>query len=322
MDELRDHEMDKSHRESHRAHRNSMIKLTPLSLPERVVRAIIRYWPLPRGRTRITNILTNWVSLPSSATFEFDYGVFVDTSLANWPNGYRSLFLHGRMEDSELRVWECVLERGDAVIDCGANYGYWTLVSSRLVGQSGSVFAFEGNPPTASRLEQNVQASSCSNVRVYKCAVAAQEGTAFIHTAKENPIAGHASLHPHEGWQWDEPTPIQQVAVDSIASSELWPTVRLIKLDIEGAELSALRGMERLIKRDQPFITVEWNTAAANGFGYHPREIIQYLLDLGYTLATPRNGRFQPGTQPAENEVSMMWFVPRDENVRKTDPAR
>jgi len=264
-------------------------------------------------------MLTGWVSLPSSATFDFDYGVFVDTSLASWPNGYRTLFLHGCMDDSELRAWDRLVRRGDAVIDCGANYGYWTLVSSRLVGHNGSVFAFEANPPTANRLEQNVHASSCSNVRVYRFAVAAELGNAFIHTANDNPIAGHASLHAHDGWQWGEPTSIQQVTVDSIATSEQWPAVRLVKLDIEGAELSALRGMEHLIQRDQPFITVEWNTSAANGFGYHPREIIEYLVDLGYTLAKPSNDRFKSCGQPGENEVSMMWFVPRNEKVTKLD---
>ncbi len=275
----------------------------------------MRNWPFSRGRTRITNILTRWVSLPHSATFEFDYGVFVDASLANWPNGYRTLFLHGRMDDNELTVWEQLLRPGDAVVDCGANYGWWTLVSSRLVGPRGSVFAFEANPPTAERLEHNVRASECANVHIHKVAVAAEQGIAFIHTAKQNPIAGHASLHPHDGWDWEEPTPVEQVTVDGVAFQEQWPVIRLIKLDIEGAELSALRGMKQLIRRDRPYVTVEWNVSAAGGFGYHPKAIIEYLSALGYSLAAPCNGEFQAGRQPGEGDVTMMWFVPGAETA-------
>ena len=295
--------------------------LTPLTVAHRIVRAIVRHWPFPRGRTRITNMLTRLVPFPNSATFEFDYGVFVDTSLANWPNGYRVLFLHGRMDDHELEVWKRLLRHGDAVIDCGANYGYWTLVSSRLVGPNGWVFAFEANPPTANRLEQNVGASACSNVRVYRVAVAAEEGTAFIHNAKDNPIAGHASLHPHVGWQWGEAMPIQQVLVDAISQTEQWPAIRLIKLDIEGAELSALRGMGGLISKSQPYITVEWNKSAAAGFGYHPRAIIDYLRTHGYVLAAPSDGGFQSCYEPAEDDVTMMWFVPHSEQSAGPESA-
>lgn len=316
MDDVRDGVAGRSHRQNNRTrHQVSPATLTPLSMRQRFVKSLVRNWPFSRGRTRITNILTRWVSLPSSATFEFDYGVFVDASLANWPNGYRTLFLHGRMDDNELKVWERLLRPGDAVVDCGANYGWWTLVSSRLVGPRGSVFAFEANPPTAERLEQNVRASGAANVKIYKVAVAAERGVAFIHTAKQNPIAGHASLHTHAGWDWDEPTPVEQLAVDGVAFQEQWPVIRLIKLDIEGAELSSLQGMQQLIRRDRPYVTVEWNVSAAGGFGYHPRAIVEYLTDLGYSLAAPCNGGFQAGRQPGEGDVSMMWFVPDAENT-------
>lgn len=248
------------------------------------------------------------MSIPERGTFTFDYGTFVDTPLAAWPNGYRELLLHGSMDHKELAVWRSLIRPGDAVVDGGANYGYWTLVASRLTGPQGRVFSFEANPTTARRLSANIAASNCSNVDVYSFALGAEEGTAEIHAAADNPIAGHASLHRHEGWQWSESVTVRLARMDDVAATDNWPRIRLIKLDIEGAELSALRGMERILRRDNPYLTIEWNTSAADGFGYHPRETVEFLRQLDFELVQPTSGGFVAAEMPREADVTMMWF--------------
>lgn len=254
------------------------------------------------------------MTIPDHGTFAFDYGTFVDTPLAAWPNGYRELLLHGSMDHKELAVWRSLIRPGDAVVDGGANYGYWTLVASRLTGPQGRVFSFEANPTTAKRLSANVAASNCGNVDVYAFALGAEEGTAEIHAAADNPIAGHASLHRHEGWQWSESVKVRLARMDDVSATNNWPRIRLIKLDIEGAELSALRGMERILHVDRPYLTVEWNSSAAAGFGYHPRETVAFLRQLDFELVQPNQGRFTAAEMPCEDDVTMMWF--RDRHLR------
>jgi FkbM family methyltransferase len=248
--------------------------------------------------------------MPDRATFAFDYGTFVDTSLAESPNGYRELFLYGSMEKNELAAWKRIVRPGDAVIDGGANYGYWTLVASRLVGPAGKVFSFEANPPTAERLQANVEASAATNVSVYRIALAADDGVATINNACSNTIGGHASLRRHEGWAWGESTEVRTTAADSLASLDHWPRIRLIKLDIEGAELSALRGMADLIERDRPVLTVEWNAAAAAGFDYHPRDIVAFLQSRGYTPMVPSKTSFTRCPALRDDAVAMPWYFP------------
>jgi FkbM family methyltransferase len=259
---------------------NAAPNLSPLSAQLQLARAIVRYYPFKRGKWRLTDLMTRLVTIPEQATFAFDYGVFVDTSLAEWPNGYRELFLYGSMEPSELAIWRRILRPGDAVIDGGANYGYWTLVASKFVGPTGRVFSFEANPPTAARLETNVAASSVKNVVVYPIGLAGTKGIAAINNARFNAIGGHASLRRHAAWMWDDSTEIRTTTVDAISNQEKWPQIRLIKLDIEGSELSALQGMRQVIERDRPYLTVEWNAASAGAFGYHPREVVALLQSL------------------------------------------
>lgn len=298
-------------------------QLTPLSPALSLGRAILRSYPFARGSWRLNQLVTRAVSMPDRATFAFDYGTFVDTSLSEWPDGYRELFLYGSMEKTELAAWKRILRPGDAVIDGGANYGYWTMVASRLVGPTGKVFSFEANPPTAVRLQANVEASGATNVSIYRVALAAEDGVATINNACSNTIGGHASLRRHEGWAWSESTEIRTTAADSLASLDQWPRIRLIKLDIEGAELAALRGMANLIERDRPVLTVEWNAAAAAAFEYHPRDIVRFLESLRYDIVVNRGGWLVPGVVPAESAICMLWFRPRvDSDFRVRDAAK
>lgn len=287
--------------------------LTPLSPALRLGRAILRSYPFARGSWRLNQLVTRAVSIPDRATFKFDYGTFVDTSLAEWPDGYRELFLYGSMEKTELAAWKRIVRPGDAVIDGGANYGYWTLVASRLVGPAGKVFSFEANPPTAARLQANVEASGAMNVCIYRVALAAEDGVATINNACSNTIGGHASLRRHKGWAWGESTEIRTTAADSLASLNQWPRIRLIKLDIEGAELSALRGMADLIERDRPVLTVEWNAAAAAAFDYHPREIAAFLKSRGYTPMVASKTSFRRCPAVRDDAVTMLWYFPPTE---------
>ena len=287
-----------------------MPSLTRFSVPVQVGRAVLRNYPFSRGRWRLSQLFLKSFALPQSATFAFDYGTFVDTSLAEWPNGYRDLFLFGRIECEELAVWQRIVRPGDAVVDGGANYGYWTLVASNLVGPQGRVFSFEANPPTADRLTQNVSASGVSNVSIHRIALADCEGFAEINNAADNAIGGHASLHRHSGWAWGESVRVPTAAADAVAKRDSWPQIRLIKLDIEGGELSAISGMREVIARDRPYLSVEWNVAAAAAFGYHPVEIVRLLTAEGYDICAARNGHLEPCGQPSNSAVTMLWFVP------------
>jgi FkbM family methyltransferase len=262
------------------------------------------------------------MTIPDRGTFTFNFGTFVDTPLAAWPNGYRELFLHGNMDLKELRVWHRILRRGDAIVDGGANYGYWTLVASRMTGPQGHVFAFEANPATARRLSANVTASNCGNVNVYSFALGAEEATAEIHAAADNPIAGHASLHRHDGWQWSESVKVRLARMDDVAATDNWPQIRLIKLDIEGAELSALRGMADILRRDRPYLTVEWNVSAAEGFGYHPRETVAFLSLFGLELVQPTDNGFIAADLPGQADVTMMWFRHCQMNAIQKSPCK
>jgi FkbM family methyltransferase len=139
---------------------------------------------------------------------------------------------------------------GDIVVDGGANLGYATSVLAARVGPQGKVFSFEPNPRAFAQLAQNISLWENRGQRGFffplQQALGAQSGTATLHVpASSDWNGGRARIESHP---IDEPgsrAEVRVVALDDVfANGE---RVSVVKLDLEGFELEALRGMERMI---------------------------------------------------------------------------
>src|SRR5439155_26860256 len=84
------------------------------------------------------------------------------------------------------------------------------------------------------------------------------------------------------------------VRLDDYADAHDVTSLRLIKLDVEGAEFSALRGGETLLRRHHPLLLVELNYSTARAFGYHPREMLTWLQELDYQTYRIARGALKP----------------------------
>lgn len=144
------------------------------------------------------------------------------------------------------------LVNGDCVIDCGANHGLHTRQLSSIVGPSGLVHAFEPNP----ELFLNLMKIN-PNVRLWPFAVG--EGLAIGRLHVPLGLDGWASLHdirPILKERQFKMFSTLQVNLDSLDELHERP-IRFVKIDVERHELSALKGMLRIIRKFKPIIIFE-----------------------------------------------------------------
>jgi FkbM family methyltransferase len=176
------------------------------------------------------------------------------------------------------------VHRGDTVLDIGANYGYFTLLLSDLVGPSGRVHAFEPVPTTWQRLNDTVRSSALfTNVTLHRAAVSASDGMATIHLPGED--SGQASLRRQDSGSWEHHSQVETFTVPTVALDTHESTARpiaFIKCDVEGAELPALQGMVRSLTRWQPLLLLEVCGAWTRSFGYKPADVFRFLRAHGY----------------------------------------
>ncbi|HYH82248.1 MAG TPA: FkbM family methyltransferase [Longimicrobium sp.] len=283
-----------------------------LPLRLRVARALLRGWPLPRGRDRVERLLLGgFRRWPERADVPFAFGTLVDASLSAWPLGYRELFLHGQMEPSQVAVWRAVLRPGDVVVDGGANWGYWTLVAAALVRPGGRVFAFEPLPDTAAALRRNLEASGAPEVTLVQAGLDARPGTLALHVFADDPSGGFTSAGVPGALRPLRSVSVPAESLDDFAAREGVHPV-LVKLDVEGGERAALLGARGLLAGERaPVVSFEWNEETAASMGYHPRDVLALLTAEGYRAYLPdARGALHPFDPAAEAATPMVWCVP------------
>lgn len=284
------------------------------TIPRRLllVHHLIQLWPFMRGRGRLAQLLLsefNQYPEQARASFRFRFGRFIDAPIASWPRGYKDLFVYGMSEPNEVAVWYRVLEAGTNVVDGGANWGYWSLVASTIVGKDGKVYAFEPVPNTCASLRKNVQASKANNIVVYQAGLTEKPGSGWIYSATDDPIGGQSSFGMCGDRQTKERIECRQITLDEVLHEE---PVHLIKLDIEGGELAALKGSIKILQRtDKPVINFEWNRVTAGALGYQPEAILEFLNRFGYNFYLTNQKGLMPFKEPHDylQWSPMVWAL-------------
>ncbi len=179
-----------------------------------------------------------------------------------------------------------LLRPGDAVIDAGANFGYVTVLAAGLVGPAGRVVAFEPNPAARLYCELNARLNALTRVEVLPLGLWHERG-ALRMTMPAHLLAGARLVPP--GTERGEPMSEEEVelaALDDLIAAGRLPLegCRLVKMDIEGAEPSALDGMSAFLDRALPVILSELNPHCLEFFGRTPLDLYERLAARGYTV--------------------------------------
>jgi len=149
------------------------------------------------------------------------------------------------------------LDEGDIFVDVGANIGYFTVLAGLCVGAAGRVHAVEPDADNAALLARNVALNGLSNVQLHRTAVSDHCGEAPLFRGTSN--SGAHSLLRKNGLTAGPSVPV--VTLDRLLHAE--PRIKLLKIDVQGAEMSVLRGLaERLTAKDaRPAIIMEFSPA-------------------------------------------------------------
>ncbi len=169
--------------------------------------------------------------------------------------------------EPEFQLLSRLVHPGDWVLDIGANVGYYTYRLSELVGADGHVFAFEPIGASAEVLTFVVRFAPHDNVTIFNTAVSDRpEILKFAIGKNEHGLPNYFTARATESGD----RAVFAVRIDSLAFPQ---RVTFIKIDTEGAENAVLRGMEALIERDHPILSIEGDES-----------LEPYLVTCGYRM--------------------------------------
>lgn len=277
----------------------------------RVLRLYIRYSPIRKGKDRLFD-LVRWAVKPRTAIFQprtirTVQGIRMRVDMTDLIQ--RHIYFWGQWEPDETWLLGQVLREGDAFIDIGANLGYFTLLGSHLVGRGGVVFAFDPSPQIRDRLQTNVALNECGNIRILPYAVSDKSGQALFFQHNVNP--GQNSLRSL-GEQAAGVVKVETVTLDELLPAGVAVRARLVKMDIEGAELLALHGMKGLLSRENgPDVVCEITDSFLRPLGGSEADLLSYMKSLGYSGFLVENRRLIPFDASPGQEQYTAFFTKR-----------
>jgi FkbM family methyltransferase len=209
--------------------------------------------------------------IPDGYTFPVDPG-----TLIGW-----NVHFFGSYEPEVRAEIKRRLRPGDTGVDVGANVGWHALLMATLVGPAGRVFAFEPNDSTRARLDAAIRANHLEQVVVDPRAVAGRSGAGTFDA-------------PPAGAFWDGTgrltrdaaggRVVECVTLDAFVADQGIDRLAFVKIDVEGWELSVLRGAAHTLNTLGPAVVFEYDPAYVARCGGSGDELAACLADAGYRL--------------------------------------
>ena len=198
------------------------------------------------------------------------------------------IFLFGaKTHDSEIRLARFLmtnLEAGDVFCDIGAHFGYFTLLASSLVGQTGEVLALEASHSTFGILKKNT--AGAGNVEIFHQAASDKNNVLVFNEFPPLFSEYNSLVLPDTNNAWLKNNPPKKNEVQGIRMDDFFQRAgvrpKLVKIDVEGAEPQVLRGMEAFLKNGTPVLVMEYILGAGQNEAH--RNAVAFAKMLGYQL--------------------------------------
>lgn len=211
-------------------------------------------------------------------------------------------------EKETADLFKKIIKPGMTVVDVGAHIGYFTRIFSRLVGSSGLVLAFEADPKNFEWLQKNT--ARLKNVKNFQLAVTDKAGTVDFYHYEEK--MGVGSLLPNVPLDFKK-TKINVPAsdLDSFFAKLGVSKIDLIKMDIEGGEYTALRGMQNILRQNHDIaLIVEFAPAWVLAAGNTPVSFLNFIESFGFQIFAITKTRLSK-LSPIINGESYKKFIPK-----------
>jgi FkbM family methyltransferase len=237
---------------------------------------VCRNTPEFRGKWR----LVKWLENNKSKCFSLDPFIYSlkGCKMRCDPTTNFHLFIHGPEKNKKIiPIIDKYVKPGQVVVDVGAHSGYFTICLSKAVGDSGKVYAYEASPVIYKELCHTVNENKLTNVSAINKAMSEEIGQVSFFLAP-NWKSEISSLRPGEG----EKINIEATKMDVEFQNE--SPVTFVKIDVEGAEMKVLYGMDSVIRRDHPVMVIEITDKWLKELGHSSIQVFEYLHSHGYKI--------------------------------------
>ena len=266
---------------------------------------LLRKFPY-RTKKKIQNAYVNRVrkSLPNGQLIKEIQGSPMVLNL-NDHGISTELFLTGVHEGNSTNFIRGELKPGMTIVEIGANVGYYTLLESRIIGETGKIIAYEPNPDNFYGLRMNIMLNKLENrTELYPYAVGEKSGVHDFYLADKGNLSSFAvrddRLCHYEKIQ------VKTVALDDVLHEKF----DYFRMDVEGYEWAILAGMKRILSApDAPYgMFIELHSELLKQFDQSAESLVRLVKGYGYEVKKAFfRGHDTPSVSSTEEFLNHPW---------------
>lgn len=222
----------------------------------------------------------------------------------------QQLFWYGHYEKELGELLKKVVRPGDVFLDLGANIGYFSLLVA-INSPSANIISFEPVKDLFQNMNDNISLNNIKNISTINAAAGEinEEKDLFISTPDNS---GMSSFHQPENYSGKKES-VKVVSIDEWFKTSALSKIDIIKLDIEGSELAALKGMKEVLQKQKPILIVEVNPETLLMFNLKPSDLYDYLNQLNFEgFLVLENDSFARLSQCEINQTTNVLFIHRE----------
>lgn len=277
----------------------------PTPLRVSLGRRIIQEYNLSRGKDRLFLTLNSILRFPRETVIDISGSVKLHVDLSDYLQ--RWMFCHKLTDEFDYHMIREILREGDHFVDVGANIGIVSLIASEKIGDTGKVYAIEASPQIRQLLERNIRLNRADNVYVVPFALLDSDREVEFYVSTSGNIGG--SSLSSEG-QKASATVVNGRTFDGLMADGTIGKCDVLKMDIEGAELMALKGMGSLFSNAKPrAVMIEISDELLAEFQGTPGDVINFFLEHGYAWYRAASGGFETVTDLNIKGFNNLWAI-------------
>jgi len=192
----------------------------------------------------------------------------------------RDLFWHGGWEPQETNLIAALVKPGHTILDVGANFGYFSLTTVKLLRGACAIHAFEPNPPTYARLVRHLSLNRITSVTPHNLGLGNQPAKLYLCVDPENSGASYLTTTPPSAGA--PAAVVEVVTLDAFVRQQALSKIDFVKVDVEGFECFFLDGAAETLKRFAPAIMIECHPGTLARNQQTPASLYERLRNLGY----------------------------------------
>ncbi len=196
----------------------------------------------------------------------------------------------GEYEKEERKIYDKIITDEMIIFDVGANMGWYSILFSKKSNNS-VIHSFEPIETTYKHCIENVKINNLKNVHVNKIGLSNKVGKeTFFYSPETSVLTSSKNIINYNNMN---KISCFITTLDSYVEKFKINCIDFIKCDVEGAELFVLKGGLQSIRNFQPILFLELFHEWTKRFGYHPSEVFDLLLSIGYEAYLPINGKLE-----------------------------